>query len=348
MMKSCERLLIVVRTDDKKLKLVYLMDIFRQYTDETHGLTINEIAEKMSAFGYTPERKSLYSDFDSLGSYGFCIEKDSKRPPHYYHVKNPEKDISLTELKLICDCVRSSKFMDEQVSSLLIEKLKNNVSGIEALALSRQITVLNRAKKTNSDLQNNLDCIFKAIDSNLQIKFKYAYYDEHKKRRYRKKADTNGFYFASPYKLIYTDDNYFLLAYESSNHPPKIKHFRVDKMAEVGIVVAEREGLEAYQSILDIDHYTNYTFSMYGGEVRNVTLVFINHITDTIIDRFGSDITITRFDDTHSKVIVPIALSNAFYAWVFGLGKRIQIAAPQEAIDGMKKLLDDVSEKYNT
>ena len=143
MKESCERLLIVVRTDDKKLKLVYLMDIFRQYTDETHGLTINEIAEKMSAFGYTPERKSLYSDFDSLGSYGFCIEKDSKRPPHYYHVKNPEKDISLTELKLICDCVRSSKFMDEQVSSLLIEKLKNNVSGIEALALSRQITVLN-------------------------------------------------------------------------------------------------------------------------------------------------------------------------------------------------------------
>ena len=119
-------------------------------------------------------------------------------------------------------------------------------------------------------------------------------------------------------KLIYTDDNYFLLAYESSNHPPKIKHFRVDKMAEVSIVVAEREGLETYQSILDIDHYTNYTFSMYGGEVRNVTLVFINHITDTIIDRFGSDITITRFDDNHSKVIVPIAVSNAFYAWVFG------------------------------
>ena len=119
-------------------------------------------------------------------------------------------------------------------------------------------------------------------------------------------------------------------------------------MAEVGIVVAEREGLEAYQSILDIDHYTNYIFSMYGGEVRNVALVFINHIADTIIDRFGSDITITRFDDNHSKVIVPIALSNAFYAWVFGLGKRIQIAAPQEAIEGMKKLLVDVSEKYNT
>ena len=103
--------------------------------------------------------------------------------------------------------------------------------------------------------------------------------------------------------------------------------------------------LSVYVKILPPKHFA---FSMYGGEVRNVTLVFINHITDTIIDRFGSDITITRFNDTHSKVIVPIALSNAFYAWVFGLGKRIQIAAPQEAIEGMKKLLVDVSEKYNT
>ena len=42
-----------------------------------------------------------------------------------------------------------------------------------------------------------------------------------------------------------------------------------------------------------------------------------------------------------------ISLISSFYTWVFGLGKRIQIAAPQEAVDGMKKLLVDVSEKYN-
>lgn len=59
MMKSCERLLIVVRTDDKKLKLVYLMDIFRQYTDETHGLTINEIAEKWVLSAIRPNEKAF-------------------------------------------------------------------------------------------------------------------------------------------------------------------------------------------------------------------------------------------------------------------------------------------------
>ena len=101
-----------------------------------------------------------------------------------------------------------------------------------------------------------------------------------------------------------------------------------------------------FKAISDIGNYTNYTFSMHGGEVTSVTLVFINHLTDTIVDRFGDEVVVSRHDETHSKVIVPVALSDAFYSWVFGLGKRIKIAAEQEAIDGMKKMLEDVASKY--
>ena len=85
---------------------------------------------------------------------------------------------------------------------------------------------------------------------------------------------------------------------------------------------------------------------MHGGEVKGVTLVFINHIMDSIIDRFGSDVLVSYHDETHSRVTVPVALSDAFYAWVFGLGKKIRITAPEEAIEGMKKLLTDVASRY--
>ena len=335
-----------MRTDSKKLKLLYLMEVFKQNTDETHGLTLNEIAEKMNAYDFTPERKSLYTDFDALSMYGFCIESDNKRPPRYRFVRDPEKDFSLAELKLVGDCIRSSKFMPADTSALLMEKFKRLLSENERRALDRQIIVPNRAKKTNFDLQHSLDCITQAIDTNLQIKFRYAYLDEKKRKRFRKKAETDGFYFVSPYKLIYSDDNYFLLAYDNSDRKPKMKHFRVDKMDSVSVVIAEREGAEAFKAISDIDNYTNYTFSMHGGEVTSVTLVFINHLTDTIVDRFGDEVVVTRHDETHSKVIVSAALSDAFYAWVFSLGKRIKITAPQEAIDGMKKMLEDVASKY--
>ena len=63
-----------MRTDSKKLKLVYLMRVFKESTDATHGLTIPEIIKKMGAYGFTPERKSLYDDIDNLRDYGIDID----------------------------------------------------------------------------------------------------------------------------------------------------------------------------------------------------------------------------------------------------------------------------------
>ena len=329
-----------------KLKLLYLMRVFRENTDATHGLSIPELSKKMEAYGFTPERKSLYTDLDALGAYGFCIESDGKRPPRYHYVPDPDKELTLNELKLISDCVRSSKFMSSAMSNQIVNKLQSQLSKYDRLSLERQITVPNRIKRQSYDIQKNLDIITQAIDRNLQIKFKYAYYDEKKKRRFRKKAETDGFYFVSPYRLIYSDDNYFLLAYDSSDRKPKMKHFRIDKMDAVSMVIAERVGQEAFAAITDIDNYTSYTFSMYGGEVTYVTLVFINAIMDSIIDRFGSDVVVSYHDEEHSKVTVPVALSDAFYAWVIGMGKRIRIEAPLEAKEGIKKLLADVASKY--
>ena len=67
---------------------------------------------------------------------------------------------------------------------------------------------------------------------------------------------------------------------------------------------------------------------------------------DSIIDRFGSDVVVSYHDEEHSKVTVPVALSDAFYAWVIGMGKRIRIEAPLEAKEGIKKLLADVASMY--
>ena len=38
-----------MRTDSKKLKLLYLMRVFRESTDATHGLSIPEIIKKKAA-----------------------------------------------------------------------------------------------------------------------------------------------------------------------------------------------------------------------------------------------------------------------------------------------------------
>ena len=113
-----------MRTDSKKLKLVYLMRVFKESTDATHGLTIPEIIKKMGAYGFTPERKSLYDDILTLGANGFAIDSDGKRPPRYHYTPDSDKDLTLREMKLISDCVRSSKFMSSETSNKIVNKLK--------------------------------------------------------------------------------------------------------------------------------------------------------------------------------------------------------------------------------
>ena len=43
----------------QKLKLLYLKDILLEETDETKGLTLDEIIEKLENRGVSAERKSL-------------------------------------------------------------------------------------------------------------------------------------------------------------------------------------------------------------------------------------------------------------------------------------------------
>lgn len=58
---------------NQKLKVIYLMKILLEKTDEEHSITMNEIIDSLESYGVSAERKSLYSDIESLRQYGMDI-----------------------------------------------------------------------------------------------------------------------------------------------------------------------------------------------------------------------------------------------------------------------------------
>ena len=124
----------------------------------------------------------------------------------------------------------------------------------------------------------------------------------------------------------------------------KEKHIR-EYMDSVNVLKAKRIGAEAFEKI-DMSRYTNYTFSMFGGEVESVTLRFQNPLMNTVIDRFGADVVTRKVDGYHFEITVPVAVSDQFYGWVFGLGKKVRIVAPESVKEGMKKALADIAQRY--
>lgn len=85
---------------------------------------------------------------------------------------------------------------------------------------------------------------------------------------------------------------------------------------------------------------------MYGGKITPVTMVFQNRMVGTVMDRFGKDVVLMKEDKDHFRITVPVAISQQFFGWVFGLGKYVRIVGPEDVVEKMKKALSDIAERY--
>ena len=155
----------------QKLKLLYLKDILLEETDETKGLTLDEIIEKLENRGVSAERKSLYDDFEQLRLYGVDVEMYRDGRKAYYHVVSGQ--FELAELKLLVDAVQSSKFITAKKSDQLIKKIESLTSKRQAKMLTRQVYVQHRVKTMNETIYYNVDEIHLAMNDNKQIRFQY-------------------------------------------------------------------------------------------------------------------------------------------------------------------------------
>lgn len=331
------------RMPRQKLKLLYLMKIMLEQTDEEHGLTSAEIIEKLAGYGISSERKSLYDDLDKLGVFGIDICRTKSNTTRYYVAS---REFEVAELKLLVDAIQSSKFITHKKSYELIKKLEHLVSVHQGKELERQVYVTNRVKTVNEKIYYNVDTLHSAISNDRQITFRYMQWrlNFDSERRIEKAPRKNGeLYRISPWALCWDDENYYLIGYDKGAE--MIKHYRVDKMEAITVSQDRREGEECFNSF-DLAGYAKKVFSMFGGEEVQVKFSVDNSLVGVIADRFGKDVFITRESDTTFNLTANVVLSPQFYGWVFALSDKIKILSPQSAVDDFNRQLKAISEIY--
>lgn len=328
------------RSDKQKLKLMYLIKLFEERTDVSHGLSMTDIIEALSEEGITAERKSIYADISALNEFGFDIVKDKEGKACVY--KLVERDFEIAELKLLVDAVQSSKFITESKSNKLIKKIEGLASNNEAKSLHRQVYVANRIKTTNESVYYNVDDIQKAISENHKVSFQYFQWNPNKEKELRH----NGMrYEISPWALTWDDENYYMVGYDSKER--KIKHYRVDKMLKIEIMAdSKREGKALFKD-MDMAVYSKKIFGMFGGVEETVVLECKNGISGVIIDRFGTEVDIIKRATDSFTVRVNVQISPQFLGWVFSLGENIKIISPDSVIERMRDEITRIKEIYN-
>ena len=328
------------RSDKQKLKLMYLIKLFEERTDVSHGLSMTDIIEALSEEGITAERKSIYADISALNDFGFDLVKDNEGKACVY--KLVERDFEIAELKLLVDAVQSSKFITESKSNKLIKKIEGLASNNEAKSLHRQVYVANRIKTTNESVYYNVDDIQKAISENHKVSFQYFQWNPNKEKELRH----NGMrYEISPWALTWDDENYYMVGYDSKER--KIKHYRVDKMLKIEIMAdSKREGKALFKD-MDMAVYSKKIFGMFGGVEETVVLECKNGISGVIIDRFGTEVDIIKRATDSFTVRVNVQISPQFLGWVFSLGENIKIISPDSVIERMRDEITRIKEIYN-
>ena len=310
----------MAKSPNQKLKLLVLLRYLKRESDEQHPVTVARMIEELARHGITAERKSIYDDLEALRLFGVDVVQKRDKSVSYYI---GQRDFELPELKLLVDSIQSSKFITQRKTLGLIRKLEALASVYDAQLLERQVFVRNRVKSMNESVYYNVDEISDAINRERAIRFRYYEFTLEKERQFRRKG---AFYQVSPFALLWDDENYYMLAWD--NEEKLLKHFRVDKMAQIAALEEPRQGQEAFRAV-DMSAYSQKVFGMFTGEVHKVRLRFARHLVGAVIDRFGKDVMIIRDGEEHFTVTVEVAVSPQFFAWVYGFGTEAEILAPE-------------------
>lgn len=326
----------MAKSENQKQKLFRILEILMRETDEERGVTVNHIISRLSEYGISAERKSVYKDFAVLEELGFPVVKLFGNPPTYTLA---ERVFELAELKMLADAVQSSKFISASRSKDLIDKLKIFAGRGGSSMLCRQVLVEDRVKTDNSGVLYTVDAIHTAINSARQITFLYSDIGIDKKKIFRHEGRR---YRVSPKSLIWSEENYYLVAYDEE--VGSLKNFRVDKMAKVTLEKDE-PSLAADGYKLNPADYSRKYFGMYGGREELVTLEAKERLAGVIFDRFGMNITPIK-TDFGFRVAIRVMVSPTFFSWVMGFGSDMRILAPESVRAELIKILAEVRKNY--
>lgn len=324
----------MAKSQNQKLKLLYLIDILERKTDEQHPLTTAQLIEELAKLDITAERKSIYDDIDQLCRFGYDIVLNKSRTHGGYYMAS--RRFELAELKILVDSVQASRFITLKKTRELIAKLECLCSLYEEKQLKRQVYVLNRIKTENECIFYNVDLLHAAIHNNKQVSFQYYVWSTDKEMKLKRNGER---YLVSPLGLTWDDEKYYLVAYEEERKA--IRHYRVDKMKSIELSKNSRTEESGFRDF-DIASYANKTFGMYGGTFDQITLSFPESMTGVMIDRFGKHISLTKEENDRYRIRIDVAVSGQFFGWLAGLGKEVCIVSPDLVRKQYRDYLEEI------
>lgn len=321
--------------EPKKLALIRIGQILREYSDENHPLTQEDISNHLKReYGITIERKAISRNVSLLKEAGMDIISGKNG---CYVASREFED---AELHMLIDSVLCSKHITANHSKDLIRKLCSLSNKYFKVGIRNVYSVEEWNKTENPNLFYNIDLIDDAIEEGRQIGYDYNKYGADKRLH-----KTSG-HVVSPYRMLLHNQRYYLMAYNEGWN--RMVFHRLDRMTNMTLVDKPAKKLQdvpGYERGIDYKDLACARPYLYTDKAERIGLVVDVKVVDQLIDWFGKDIKIEALDEERVKVSF-LASPKAMEHWAMQYIEYVEVISPEPLRVRVTQMLAEALQKY--
>lgn len=336
------------QTQSKNLMVLYILKILKEYTDEEHRLSQEQIREILERdYEMSVDRKSIKRNLENLKAEGYEINSlTSKRGSgKKQNVTNTdyyiESEFDDSELRFLIDGLIFSKYVPYNQCVDLVKKLK----GLTSKYFNPRIEFIQSLKddkRMNKEIFYTIGILDDAIREKKKVKFNYCAYDIDKKLKPRKDKETgkNKEHIVNPYYIIAAQGKYYLLCkYDKYKDPANL---RIDRIQNIEIL---DEAIDQKATKPDLPKHMLEHLYMMSGESGLVSFDFKKEILNDVIDWFGTDIILQEKKEGVVNAQVTVNYESMKF-WAMQYGENVIVLSPKSLVDKIKNSIKAISKNY--
>ena len=324
-------------TGNKRLLNMYILNILREFSDENHALTQQDILKQLeSDYDVICDRRTVKAYVDEWIELGWDIVYDKG-------YKMISREFDDAELRILIDSVLFSKSISTRQAQTLIKKLQGFASKYFNAKVSHVCNLPDLNRTVNRQAMYALGIINDAISAKKKIEFIYNEIGTDFKLHPKRKDP----YVVNPYQIVANNGKFYLIAnYDKYDN---VVHFRIDKMKEIKCLnesIKPRSEVPELANGLNLPKHMAEHIYMFSGESVWAEIKTTPDMMGELVDWFGKDFKIEQKEDGY--IIIRVKCNgNALRYWALQYGPYVEILKPVKLREQLKQDAENMYRKYS-
>lgn len=343
----------------KKMSILRILNILKQYTDADHPMTQQQIADKLLELYDMPvDRGTVKSnvmeliDADIVTGYRtitrYTVNKETgeKEENVIYTDLYYEHEFTEPEMHMLIDGLLFSRSVPYRPRKELIEKL-GELSGPYFSQRMRHVYSMNADAPQNPKLFWNIEVLDEAIAEGKQVEIVYGRYGTDLQLHPSRNDDgTEKKQILNPYQLVASDGRYYLIC--NKDNKDNVAHYRIDRIMKIDKLktaakpVTQVPGMEEG---LKLNAWVFQHVNMFSGELEKVEFIIQKKDVGLVIDFFGKHVSF--FDKGDGTISCNLVTSReAMRKWALQFAKDIRVVSPESLVVEIREDIRKINENY--